>query len=179
MIKAQSAPALVPIRYGLRATGPTELAPSAAGSQSPPSRAGGQTRKEACARSPGVSASRPSSASFSPWTAICGFTTPIMHRLPPRTNKRLATPTATSPAAHMGLTLSLARRGSPAEATDLAISGMVEYLFNGEITCMLTDADPTNAPSVAASRTCIGQRHTAWGRVRLVRSQNLKPTVSP
>jgi aminoglycoside 6'-N-acetyltransferase len=62
------------------------------------------------------------------------------------------------------------------------IARVVEYLFNGDIPYVKADRDPTHARLAAFRRAglrCFGQRDTAWGPGRLMRCDNLKPTVSP
>jgi hypothetical protein len=119
MIRAQSAPAGVPIRYGLRGMGPSDLAVARAGRAEP----------HVALRSITQHLSEPAIECFilamtAATRAICKCTIPIMRPLPVRTSKRVATPTATSRAARVALTFALARCGSSDELTNLASSGV-------------------------------------------------------
>ena len=187
MNKPQSAPALVLIRYGLRAMGAADLT-VVHGWLNEPHVTRGWPNPEGALRT----LTRRLSA---PGIACCILTIDRRdagnlqvydphHALPPAADE----PTSGHPYRHqprgtggidpfMGGARVIGRCGSR------LIRRVIEYLLKAEIPCVATDPDPTHQRSLAALRRaglcCIRQRDTAWRHVRLMGCVNLKPTVSP
>jgi Acetyltransferase (GNAT) domain len=128
MINAQSGPASAPIRYGLRATAPADVA-IVRGWLAEPHVTRWWPNPEHALRSITQHLVEPAIECFI--LAMDGrddgylqVYDPHHAHLPLRTSKRVSTPTAASHAARAASTSSLARPGSSDEVTDLASSGV-------------------------------------------------------
>ena len=184
MIKAQSAPALVPISYGLRAMGPADLAVVRGWLTEPhvmrwwahpQADHPASERTRHCVLHPHHG--RPRHGRFA------GVRPPSCTAFRLRTSKRLAT--LPRPAARRARHRPFLWRGKVHRTRpgSCLIRRTLEHPFEEDIPCMVTDPDPANARSVAAfcraGLRCTGERDTAWGHALLMRRDNLKPTISP
>jgi len=188
MTKAQSAPALVPIRYGLRGMEPSDLA-VVRGWLAQPHVQRWWPNPQIGLRSIAQHLSEPAIACFI--LTIDGRDAGYLqvydphHAPPPAADEQTSGhPYRDQPRGTRGIDLFIgeARLIGRGHGSRL-IRRILEHLFEEGISCVVTDPDPANARSIAAFRRvgfrCVGQRDTAWGHVLLMRCDNLKPTISP
>jgi aminoglycoside 6'-N-acetyltransferase len=188
MIKVQSTPALVPIRYGLRAMGPAGLA-VVRGWLTEPHVTRWWPNPDVAVRSIAQHLSEP--AIECSILTIDGRDAGYLqvydphHAPPPAANEQTRDhPYRDQPRGTRGIDLFIgeARFIGRGHGSCL-IRRILEHLFEEGIPCVVTDPDAANARSVAAFHgagfRCVGERNTAWGHVLLMRCDNLKPTISP
>jgi aminoglycoside 6'-N-acetyltransferase len=188
MIKHQSAPARVPIRYGLRAMGPADLAVVR----------GWLTEQHVTRWWPNPEVALSSISQHLSEPAVECFILTMdgrnagylqvydPHHAPPPAadGQSSGHPYRDQPRGTRGIDLfiSEARFIGRGHGSRL-IRRCLEHLSEGGIPCVVTDPDPANARSVAAFRRAgfrrLGERDTPWGHVLLMRCDNLKPTISP
>jgi aminoglycoside 6'-N-acetyltransferase len=178
----------VPISYGLRATGPADLA-AVRGWLSEPHVTRWWPNPEVALRSINQHLSEPAIERFIPTRdgEDAGYLRVYdpHHPPPPAGDEHPRDhPYCDQPRGTRGIDLfigegKLIGRGHGSRL----IRRILGHLFGEGIPCVVTDPDPANARSVAAFRRagfgCVGEPHTAWGHVLLMRCDNLKPAISP
>jgi aminoglycoside 6'-N-acetyltransferase len=188
MINAQSAPASAPIRYGLRATAPADLA-IVRGWLAEPHVTRWWPNPEHALRSITQHLVEPAIECFILTMDGCdaGYLQVYdpHHAPPPAADEQASVhPYRDQPRGTRGIDLFIgeARFIGRGHGSRL-IRRILDHLFEGGIPCVVTDPDPANTRSLAAFRRagfrCVGERDTAWGHVLLMRCDNLKPIISP
>ncbi|HSR82491.1 MAG TPA: GNAT family N-acetyltransferase [Hyphomicrobiaceae bacterium] len=187
MIKAQSAPAEVPISYGLRAMG-ADLA-VVRGWFTEPHVTRWWPNPEVALSLITQHLSEPAMECFIPTMGgqDAGYLQVYdpLHLPPPAADEHASGhPYRDQPRGTRGIDLFIGEgrfigRGHGSRL----IRRILGHLFEGGIPCVVTDPDPTNARGVAAFRRagfrCVGERDTAWGHVLFMRCDTLKPAISP
>ena len=183
MTKAQSAAALVPIKYGWRGMGPSGLA-VVRGWLTEPHVARRWPNPQIALRSITQHLSEPAIERFI--LTIDGRDAGYLQGYDPRHAPPPAADEQTSDHPYRGrrgidLFIGEARLIIRGHASRL-IRRILEHLFEGGIPRVVTDPDPATRSIAALHRArfrCDGQRDTAWGHVLLMRCDNLKQTISP
>jgi aminoglycoside 6'-N-acetyltransferase len=185
MIKAQSAPAVVPISYGLRAMGPADL-PVVRGWLTQPHVTRWWPNPEVALRLITQHLGEPAIECFI--LTLDGEDAGYLqvydphHSPPPAADEHASVHPYRDQPRGVDLFIGEARCIGRGHLSRL-IRRILEHLFEEGIPCVVTDPNPENARSVAAFRRaglrCVGERETARGRVLLMRCDNLKPAISP
>jgi aminoglycoside 6'-N-acetyltransferase len=179
MIKAQSAPAVVPISYGLRAMGPADL-PVVRGWLTQPHVTRWWPNPEVALRLIIQHLGEPAIECFI--LTMDGEDAGYLqvydphHSPPPAADEHASVHPYRDQPRGVDLFIGEARCIGRGHGSRL-IRRILEHLFEEGIPCVVTDPNPANARSVAAFRRaglcCVGERETARTRVLL------KPAISP
>jgi aminoglycoside 6'-N-acetyltransferase len=171
MIKAQSAPASAPIRYGLRAMGPTDL-PIVRGWLGEAHVTRWWPDPERGLRSIGRHLGEPGIECFIR-TIDCrdaGYLQVYDPHHGPKTGVHAQTsihPAGDQPRGARGIDPFIGEARFIGGHRPRLMRRILDRLFEGEMRCVLTDPDPMNTRSVAASHRAgfrgVGERGTAWG----------------